>query len=181
MLFINAEILPIAFLLLSLMIRDRIIKKSTEVIIMSEYGKRAEELFTDGYNCAQAVLCAFEDVTGMERSTAAAVASSFGGGIGRMREVCGAVSGAVMVLGIAKGYTDPKDPVSKRNHYRLVQEFMRRFREENGSYICRELLSGVDSTKGGDPEERTPQYYKKRPCRELVGCAADIAAEMLAL
>lgn len=148
---------------------------------MSDYGNRAEELFREGYNCAQAVLCAFEDVTGLNRDTAAALSSSFGGGLGRMREVCGAVSGGAMVLGMVKGYTDPQDAQAKRSHYQLVQEFARRFKEENGSIICRELLNGVGASAGGEPEERTPRYYQKRPCPELCKCAGDIVAELLGL
>ena len=88
-----------------------------------DHGEKAEKLFKEGYNCAQSVLCAFEDVTGFERETAAKLASSFGGGLGRMREVCGAVSGAAMVLGLAKGYSDPEDFDAKKAHYALIQEF----------------------------------------------------------
>ena len=142
------------------------------------HGEKAEKLFLEGYNCAQSVLCAFEDVTGFERETAAKLASSFGGGLGRMREVCGAVSGASMVLGLAKGYCDPKDFEAKKAHYARVQEFARRFKEQNGSIICRELLSGVDTEKGGVPEKRTEQYYHKRPCALLCRQAAEILDEM---
>lgn len=146
---------------------------------MKNHGEKAEALFREGYNCAQAVLCAFEDVTGLDRQTSAMLASSFGGGLGRMREVCGAVSGAAMVLGIVKGYSDPKNQLEKKNHYALVQEFCRRFRESNGSIICRELLSGVNVTKGNAPEARTKEYYKKRPCPELVRESAQILDAML--
>lgn len=142
------------------------------------HGEKAEKLFTEGYNCAQSVLCAFEDVTGIERDLAAKLASSFGGGLGRMREVCGAVSGASMVLGLVKGYCDPKDFEAKKAHYALVQEFAARFKEQNGSIICRELLSGVDTEKGSVPEKRTAQYYHKRPCALLCRQAADILDEM---
>ena len=142
------------------------------------HGEKAEKLFLEGYNCAQSVLCAFEDVTGFERETAAKLASSFGGGLGRMREVCGAVSGASMVLGLTKGYCDPKDFEAKKAHYARVQEFARRFKEQNGSIICRELLSGVETEKGGMPEKRTERYYHKRPCALLCKCAADILDEM---
>ena len=144
-----------------------------------KYEEIAKNNFTDGYNCPQAVLCAFEDVTGLEKETAAKLASSFGGGIGRMREVCGAVSGSCMVLGLVKGYADPKAGKEKTDHYALIQEFARRFKEENGSIICRELLQGVPVTTGGKPEERTETYYKKRPCAELVACAAGIVEELL--
>lgn len=146
---------------------------------MTQHSTIARELFLSGYNCAQAVLCAFEDVTGLERGTALRLASSFGGGLGRMREVCGAVSGAAMVLGLVKGSADPADHAAKTAHYRLVQAFARRFSELNGSIICRELLQGAAVRQGNDPEQRTAEYYKKRPCPELVAQAAEILDEML--
>ena len=130
---------------------------------MIDHGKIAEELFREGYNCAQAVLMAFSDVTGLDRELSSRLASSFGGGFGRLREICGAVSGAGMALGIIKGCADPSDRGAKAAHYALVQEFARRFKEKNGSIVCRELLSGVSVTSGGEPEERTSGYYKKRP------------------
>lgn len=147
---------------------------------MTDHGERAKALFLEGYNCAQAVFCAFEDETGLSRETAAKLASSFGGGMGRLREVCGAVSGALLTLGFLRGYADPRDPQAKKDHYRLVQEFARRSREQNGSIICRELLRGVETTPGGEPEPRTPEYYRKRPCPELIRQAAAIVDELLA-
>ena len=119
------------------------------------HAEKAEAYFRQGYNCAQSVLLAFGDMTGLDDETALRVSSSFGGGLGRLREVCGAVSGACMVLGLVKGYTDPDDREGKRAQYRLVQEFAERFREQNGSIVCRELLSGVQTVQGRDPEERT--------------------------
>ena len=147
---------------------------------MPDRGERAKALFYEGYNCSQAVLCAFEDVTGFDRETSAKIASSFGGGMGRLREVCGAVSGALLVLGIAEGYSDPADPEAKKAHYALVQEFARRFREKNGSIVCRELLKNVKTTSGAVPEPRTEEFYKKRPCPELIADAARIAGILLA-
>ena len=146
---------------------------------MSTHGDLAEKLFREGYNCSQAVLLAFSDVTGLDNETAAKVASGFGGGLGRMREVCGAVSGAAMVLGLVRGYSDSKDFNAKKAQYNLVQEFAKRFKEKNGSIICRELLSGVKTSKGLDPEARTDTYYKKRPCPLLVRDAADILDELV--
>ncbi len=143
------------------------------------HGDRAEELFRKGYNCAQSVLLAFSDMTGLDEKTAAQLSSSFGGGLGRLREVCGAVSGACMVLGLVKGYSDPDDRQAKTAHYHLVQEFARRFKEQNGSIVCRELLSGVQTLQGKDPEARTPEYYQKRPCPRLCRCAAEILDRML--
>lgn len=146
---------------------------------MTQHSETAKALFERGYNCAQAVLCAFEDVTGLERDVALRLSSSFGGGIARMREVCGAVSGGAMVLGLVYGSADPTDHAAKTAHYHRVQEFARQFRELNGSIICRELLSGVGVQHGSDPEQRTAEYYKKRPCTELVAQAAEILDGML--
>ena len=146
---------------------------------MPNHAELARDLFMQGYNCAQAVFCAFCDVTGLDIDTAARMASSFGGGLGRLREVCGTVSGAALVLGMARGYADPGDYAAKKAHYALVQEFARRFREANGSIVCRELLKEVGVTEGGAPEARTEAYYKKRPCPNLAYCAAEILDEML--
>ncbi len=146
---------------------------------VSHHAELARSLFLQGYNCSQAVFCAFCDVTGLEIDAAARMASSFGGGLGRLREVCGTVSGAALVLGMVKGYADPKDYAAKKAHYALVQEFARRFREKNGSIVCRELLRGVNVTEGGDPEQRTSEYYKKRPCPNLAFSAAEILDGLL--
>ena len=144
---------------------------------MTQHSMIAKSLFESGYNCAQAVLCAFADVTGLDQDTALRLASSFGGGLGRMREVCGAVSGAAMVLGLVCGSPDPTDHTAKTAHYHRVQDFARQFRERSGSIICRELLAGV-GTPGDDPEQRTAAYYKKRPCAELVAQAAEILEQL---
>ncbi|MBR3017734.1 MAG: C_GCAxxG_C_C family protein [Clostridia bacterium] len=144
------------------------------------HAEEAKRLFMAGYNCAQAVFCAFCDVTGLDIDAAARLSSSFGGGIGRLREVCGTVSGALLALGILRGYCDPASPEAKIAHYRLVQEYARRFREKNGAIICRELLRDVPVTPGNIPEPRTPEFYARRPCLRLVGEAAAILDEMLA-
>ena len=144
-----------------------------------DHAEKARTLFLEGYNCAQAVFCAFDDLTGLDRETSARLASSFGGGMGRMREVCGTVSGALLVLGLVCGYSDPEDIKAKKDHYHLVQEFARRFKELNGSIICRELLEGVRTTPGKDPEARTPEYYAARPCTRHAGEAAQIVDELL--
>ena len=147
---------------------------------MPEGENKAENLFYEGYNCAQAVFCAFADETGLPVDESARLASSFGGGMGRLREVCGAVSGALLAVGAIAGYDDPKDPEAKKEHYRLVQEFARRFREKHGSIVCRELLAGVSVTPGGEPEARTPEFYRKRPCPVLIRDAYEIARDLLA-
>lgn len=146
---------------------------------MTDHAALAKALFLEGYNCSQAVVCAFCDETGLDIDAAARLASSFGGGLGRLREVCGTVSGAAIVLGLVRGYSDPKDFRAKADHYRLVREFAERFRAVNGSIVCRELLRGIDSSVGGDPLRRTPEYYQKRPCPELAACAARIVEGLL--
>lgn len=144
-------------------------------------GNLARQYFLSGYGCAQAVLLAFRDLTGMDETACARLGSSFGGGMGRMREVCGTVSGALMVLGLLRGYDKPLDKAAKDAHYERVREFARRFKEKSGgSIVCRELLSGVPHTDGGAPEARTDEYYKKRPCPELCALSAAILAQMLA-
>ena len=137
-----------------------------------EHSVYAAELFLKGYNCAQSVMVAFCDVTGLEEDFAARMASSFGGGMGRMREVCGAVSGMLMVAGLLYGYETPGDDVSKKALYSLVQELSRQFREEVGSIVCREILKNPPSDP--TPSPRTEEYYKKRPCARMVYLAADI-------
>ena len=148
---------------------------------MIDHAEKARELFFEGYNCAQAIMCAFTDVTGYDMETSARMASSFGGGMGRMRQTCGAVSGAVLVLGIVKGYSDPKDYEAKKQHYALVREFAERFKEKNGTINCGEQLkkANVNSESGGAPEQRTEEYYKRRPCPQLIYDAAFILDEML--
>ena len=145
---------------------------------MGKYGEKAKVLFTEGYNCAQAVFGAFSDVTGIDFETSLKLSSGFGGGMGRMREVCGAVSGMFMVLDAVEGYTSPTDNVAKMELYAKVQKLAEEFKAENGSIICRELLGGTPSNTPM-PTERTPEFYKKRPCAELVEMAADIVADHL--
>ncbi len=150
-------------------------------------GDLARANFMAGYGCAQAVLLAFADLTGLDDDTAARLASSFGGGMGRMREVCGAVSGALMVLGLAEGYTELKDTAAKSAHYARVRDLAERFKARcaeggrGGSIVCRELLAaaGVPHEAGGEAEARTEAYYAKRPCPELCAIAAAIVQEML--
>ena len=135
---------------------------------------KARELFKDGYNCAQAVLLAFSDVTGLDEKTACMLSASFGGGMGRLREVCGAASGAFMVAGLLYGPTDPNDHNSKMNHYALIQHLAAEFKKENGSYICRELLELPAGPSDPEPEKRTEAYYHRRSCGDYVGIAARI-------
>ena len=141
---------------------------------MSKHSELAKDLFIEGYNCSQAVLAAFEDEIGLDLETCLKIASSFGGGMGRLREVCGAVSGMFMVAGLIYGYTDPKDYSAKTEHYKRIQELAKQFEEQNGSIVCRELLGLSVKADAPVPEKRTEQYYKKRPCAELVELAAAI-------
>ena len=134
--------------------------------------ERAVELFVEGYNCAQAVAAAFGDLTGLDEKTAAKMASCFGGGMGRMREVCGAVSGMLMVAGILYGYDDPKATKEKRELYAQVQAMAGQFREELGSIVCRDLLKNPPSDP--NPTPRSEQFYKDRPCARMVATAARI-------
>ena len=139
----------------------------------------AADLFLGGKNCAQAVVLAFEDITGLDPVLAAKLSSSFGGGMGRMREVCGAVSGMLMVAGLLYGYAEPgEQDADKKVHYALVQELAARFREEAGSIVCREILKNPPSDP--NPSPRTAEYYKTRPCARMVMLAARILDDYIA-
>ena len=137
-----------------------------------DHGMKAAELFLGGYNCAQSVAVAFCDVTGLDEDFSAKMASSFGGGMGRLREVCGAVSGMYLVLGLLYGYDTPGDDVSKKRLYTDVQALAAQFREACGSIVCREILNNppTDPT----PSPRTAEYYKVRPCARMVLTAATL-------
>ena len=138
-----------------------------------DHRELAAELFLSGSNCAQAITVAFCDVTGLEKDFAAKLAASFGGGMGRMREVCGAVSGMLMVAGLLYGYDDPgENDVNKKQHYQLVQTLAGQFREEIGSIVCREILKNPPSDP--NPTPRTAAFYKTRPCARMVMTAAGI-------
>ena len=143
-----------------------------------EHGMKAAELFLGGYNCAQSVAVAFCDVTGLEEKFAARMVSSFGGGMGRLREVCGAVSGMFFVLGLLYGYDTPGDDVSKKQLYTEVQALAAEFKESCGSIVCREILKNppTDPT----PSPRTAAYYKERPCARMVFTAAQLMDAFIA-
>lgn len=153
---------------------------------MESRAEQAGELFLEGCNCSQAVFVTYADLYGFDKATAMRIAASFGAGMGRMREVCGAVSGMFLVAGMETGATEGKDQEGKKRNYETVQQLAARFREEYGSIICRELL-GLDKktlTKeerekllGAAPEARTAEYYKKRPCKEQIIAAARILEE----
>lgn len=146
---------------------------------MSKHSKIARELFESGYNCSQAVFVAFCDETKLDKETALKIASSFGGGMGRLREVCGALTGVFMAAGIMYGYTNTDDTELKAKHYELIQYLAGKFKEENESIICRELLGIVVTIDNPIPEKRTKEYYQKRPCADLVESAAIILDEYM--
>ena len=140
---------------------------------------RAEELFRKGYNCSQSVFAAFADVLGMTVEEAAKIASPFGAGFGKLREVCGAVSGMTLLAGYLKGYDDPADFESKKELYRLIQKMCAEFEEAKGTIICRELLGLKKGEDLGEPSVRTEEYYKSRPCIGACRTAAGIAEKYL--
>ena len=137
----------------------------------------AEKYFKEGANCSQAVLAAFADKLNISTDFAMKLASGFGGGVGRMREVCGAFSGIVLIENLQNGFTDHSDKEAKDACYARIQQLAEKFKQESGgnSIICRELLDGSNAASGGRSETRTENYYKKRPCVELVRIAAKIA------
>ena len=139
-----------------------------------EHRKTAEELFLSGYNCAQAVFCAFKDVTNVDEVTGLRLMSSFGGGMGKLREVCGACSGAFAVVGLLYGSDNPNDNKAKSEHYALVRRIAEEFKAIHGTYNCGELMTGIANASGENPAIRTPEYYKTRPCCRFVGDAAAI-------
>lgn len=142
--------------------------------------EKAAELFNSGCNCAQAVFGAFCDVTGIDYQTALKLSSSFGGGMGKMREVCGACTGAFAVAGVLWGYSDVTDNKAKKEHYALVRRIADEFKQKHNTIICDQLLKGIAGTKGSDPAERTAEYYAVRPCCRFVADCAEILDNIIA-
>lgn len=141
--------------------------------------ERARELFMEGYNCAQSVFIPFCDRFGIDESTAKKISAGLGGGLGRQREVCGAVSAASMVLGDIIAAQEGADQESKKKNYELVREFCDRFTQKHCSIICREMIKDLAKNKGAVPDERTAEYYQKRPCLRVIEDAAEILTAML--
>lgn len=139
----------------------------------------AENLFKSGYNCAQSVFAAYADLFGMDKETALKMSSAMGGGIGRMREVCGAVSAMAMLAGLKEGNADPEDEEAKAHIYGLVRRMSRQFKEKQGSIICRELLGIEGMEESAKPSVRTAEFYALRPCGKFISDAAKIIEEML--
>ena len=144
---------------------------------------RAVEFFKSGYNCSQSVVAAFADLYGFTEEQAFKMAASFGGGIGRMRQTCGAACGMFMLAGLDTGAVEGSDRAGKSHNYAVVQQLAEKFKAENGSMICAELL-GLKKTEAeaNNPqaEARTKEYYKKRPCAQMVETAARLFADYLA-
>ncbi len=135
--------------------------------------------FLKGYNCTQSIAVTFADELGLDENTAARLSSGFGGGMGRLREVCGTFSGAVFVISALYGYSDPKNLEGKKDLYEKIRACAAKFREDNGSIICRELLGLEKAEDSATPAPRTPEYYKKRPCPELCRYAANLLEEFI--
>ena len=141
--------------------------------------ERAKALFKQGFNCSQAVCAACADIYGIDEQTALRIAASFGGGIGRMRQTCGAACGMFILAGLENGSATPGDAEGKKQNYTLVQDLAAKFKQENGSLICAELLGIAPKPQEPTPEARTETYYQKRPCVEMVANAVRIYLEEL--
>lgn len=141
--------------------------------------EKAMANFKEGYNCSQSIILAYQDMIPIDKSILSKMASSFGGGMGRLREVCGSVSGMFLIAGILYGYDEPETGQVKAEHYARIQELARRFEEKHGSIICREMLGLSVKHDVPVPEARTSEYYKKRPCAEIIGDAAEILEQYI--
>ena len=144
-----------------------------------ERAERARQYFLDGYNCAQSVFLAYQDITPLDPTTIATIAAPFGGGMGRLREVCGTVSGMFFVAGFLQPNAEPNDTPNKKACYSLVQSLAEDFRRENGPIVCRELLGLNQKHDDPTPSARTQEYYQRRPCAEYVAIAARIVAQKI--
>ena len=142
--------------------------------MVASKSQKAYTFFKCGYNCAQAVFCAYAPDYGIDEKTATALSASFGGGMGRMRLTCGAVSAMFMLAGLHFGEYDVNDNCAKAAHYERIQELARRFERENASITCATLLGLQSGASEPMPEVRNNEYYKKRPCADLVRNAAEI-------
>ena len=146
---------------------------------MTNYSLKAVENFKQGYNCAQSVFLAFAEECGFGKETALKLSSSFGGGMGRLREVCGAVTAMFAIAGIKKGYSSANDDDAKAKHYELIQSLAEEFKIQHNTIICRELLGLEDGADSPTPSKRTEQYYQERPCEDFIATAAKIIEDKL--
>ena len=146
---------------------------------MSSRRETAVNAFMQGYNCAQSIAVAFADVTDLPKDTLVSLAAPFGGGMGRLREVCGVFSGSLAVLGLLEGYATPETGEKKKALYRDVQTLAKAFEEKRGTLICRNILGLEPGHDEPEPAERTPEYYASRPCAGCIGDMADILEAFL--
>lgn len=147
---------------------------------MKKHSEKANELFQQGYNCAQAVAGAYAEEVDIDFETMVKMASSFGGGMGKLREVCGAVSAIFLIAGLKNGYTEPNNDVVKQKHYELIQKLGHKFKDIHGSIICRELLNLLEHESSPVPTKRTPEFYTKRPCAKFIISACEVLDTVLA-
>lgn len=150
-----------------------------EKIDVEARAERARQLFHEGYNCAQSVVLAYSDLFGLDNWLAASISAPLGGGMGRLREVCGAVSGMFMVAGLYYKNDMPSDMEKRKTVYAAVQNLAEKSKALNGSIICRELLGLDHKSDVPTPEARTEAYYKRRPCADYVASAARLIGEKL--
>lgn len=141
--------------------------------------EKARDLFLSGFNCAQAVAAAFAAELGMDEKTALRLASGFGGGVGGTRHVCGAVSGMCMVASSVLGYDEADETEGKKYLYATIQRMVAQFTEQYQAVDCRDLLKRNGIQAKAEPSERTPEYYRTRPCVRYVEACAAIVCDML--
>ncbi len=141
--------------------------------------EKAVKLFKEGYNCAQSVFCAFCEELNIDFETGLKLSSSFGGGMGRLREVCGAVTAMFMIAGLKYGYITPDDDIQKGKHYKLIQDLAEEFKQKYKTIICREILGLEPGKDRPEPSKRTEEYYKTRPCENCILTAANIITKHL--
>ncbi|MGL4410660.1 MAG: C-GCAxxG-C-C family protein [Bacteroidales bacterium] len=141
--------------------------------------KKAIDLFNEGYNCSQAVVVAYSDLYGLDSKLAKSISHSFGGGLGRMREVCGAISGLSMLLGLEHPVDEANDMDARTRNYAEVQRASSLFKEKHQTIICRELLKTLKPSNNPTPSERNDYYYSIRPCGRFVEDAARIFGNMI--
>lgn len=146
---------------------------------MGIYSDKAVNNFKTGYNCAQSVFLAFAEDFGFDKNTALQISSSFGGGMGRLREVCGAVSAMFAIAGLKYGYTEPDNDEIKGKHYARIQNLAEKFKSIHETIICRELLGLEEGSDSPVPSKRTEQYYQERPCELFIKTAAEILEQEL--
>ena len=139
-----------------------------------DYSSKAKELFNSGYNCSQAVVLAFKDKLNLDEKTLVSLSSSFGGGISRLREVCGCISGMAIVLGLLYGNYDVNDNEAKAKHYQMIQKLALQFKEKYNTYNCAELLNLEKGPSNYVPEKRSKEYYEKRPCGNYIAFMASL-------